>query len=760
MLTLSSPSPSGRAGVGLDTNKINTLNALAWELKSTNPDTAIILSSQALAMAEKLPSTTPSTLGQPSTIFIANSLRNLGAFNYLKGNYPQALQYYFKALEINERLKDKNGIAKTLGNIGLVYYNQGDYPKALDYYFKALKMDEELGNKNGIAKHLGNIGIVYAVQAAASTEASAKVELFNKALAHYFKALKMAEELGDKNKIAIQLGNIGLVYDDQAAASTEVSAKVELFNKALDYYFKALKMDEELGDKNGIAIGLGNIGIVYDEQKDYPKALDYYFKALKMNEELGRKNGIAITLGNIGSLYSDQAIKSNIPLTSFDKGELLNKAMEYCNKSLSLAKEIGNKETIKENYQRISKIDSALAVNFFKVSNFGKAAQLWKSSAEHYKLYIIYRDSIDNEETKKKTIQISMTYDFEKKEAATQAEQEKKDAVAAAESKKQQLVLISVISGLVLVVLFALFIFRSLRVTRKQKRVIEVQKTEVEKKNILIAEQKKVVDEKQKDIIDSINYAQRIQRALLASDKLLNENLPEHFILFLPKDIVSGDFYWASELANQQFALVTADSTGHGVPGAIMSMLNISCLNEAVNGQLIVAPNKILNYTRSKIIQHLSNDGSAEGGKDGMDCSVISFDFKNNTLTYAAAYNPIWIVRSNSPFEGGRRGDVELLEFAPDKMPVGKHDKDSVSFVQHAVQLQKGDIVYSFTDGYADQFGGTKGKKFKYKQLEEVLLANHHLPMNEQKNILEKTFDDWKGNLEQVDDVLVIGVRI
>lgn len=284
--------------------------------------------------------------------------------------------------------------------------------------------------------------------------------------------------------------------------------------------------------------------------------------------------------------------------------------------------------------------------------------------------------------------------------------------------------------------------------TRLEKTVKE-RTAEVVKQKEEVESQKLVIEQKNKDITDSINYAQRIQRALLASDKLLTNSLPDHFIFFQPKDIVSGDFYWASELANGQFAIVTADSTGHGVPGAIMSMLNISCLNEAVNGQKLTAPNEILNYTRSRVILHLANDGSAEGGKDGMDCSLISFDFPNAQLTYSSANNPVWIVREKT-----------ILEFSPDKMPVGKHDKDAISFTQHTISILKGDVVYTLTDGMPDQFGGPLGKKFMYKQLKSLLLSIVRLPMTEQKEILKTSLKNWKSDHEQVDDICVIGIRI
>lgn len=195
--------------------------------------------------------------------------------------------------------------------------------------------------------------------------------------------------------------------------------------------------------------------------------------------------------------------------------------------------------------------------------------------------------------------------------------------------------------------------------------------------------------------------------------------------------------------------LVTADSTGHGVPGAIMSMLNISCLNEAIEGQRLTHPKDILNYTRNKIIKHLSNDGSEDGGKDGMDCSLINFDLTNNKLIYSAANNPIWVVRNK-----------ELIELKPDKMPVGKHDRDNQSFNEQLFDLQKDDLIYTLTDGMPDQFGGPKGKKFMYKQLKELLIDISQLPMLQQKERLQSEFMNWKSDMEQVDDVLVIGIKI
>ena len=305
-------------------------------------------------------------------------------------------------------------------------------------------------------------------------------------------------------------------------------------------------------------------------------------------------------------------------------------------------------------------------------------------------------------------------------------------------------------------ILFILAVYIFIR-NRTKKLILE--KEELEKivlertKEIILQKdeislQKHFVEEKHKEITDSINYAERIQRSLLASKNLLDENLKDYFIFFQPKDVVSGDFYWASQLENNHFCFVTADSTGHGVPGAIMSILNINALKDAVNLKL-TNPSDILNKSRESIINTLANDGSSEGGKDGMDCSALCFDFKNQILYMSLANNPVWVIRNK-----------ELIEFKPDKMPIGKHDKDHESFKLNTFPLQKGDLIYTITDGYADQFGGNKNKKFNSKNLKELLLELTYLPMQEQKENLKNNFENWKGNHEQIDDVTVIGIKI
>ena len=264
-----------------------------------------------------------------------------------------------------------------------------------------------------------------------------------------------------------------------------------------------------------------------------------------------------------------------------------------------------------------------------------------------------------------------------------------------------------------------------------------------------VRERTSEIAKKHREITDSINYAERIQRSLMASRQLLDSNLPEHFVYFNPKERVSGDFFWACKLSNGRFALACADSTGHGVPGAIMSMLNIAALERAVDGEGLTEPNLILDSARKKVIKTLAQDGSEEGGRDGMDAVLVTLDMAEKKIVAALANMQLWIM-----------GSGEKRTIAPDKMPIGKHDKQDIPFTRHEVQLKKGDVVYMFSDGYVDQFGGPNGKKFKYRPFEELLFSIHQLPVKEQQVIIRMHFENWMGDLEQVDDVCVIGIRM
>jgi serine phosphatase RsbU (regulator of sigma subunit) len=261
-------------------------------------------------------------------------------------------------------------------------------------------------------------------------------------------------------------------------------------------------------------------------------------------------------------------------------------------------------------------------------------------------------------------------------------------------------------------------------------------------------EVKYIFERQKKELNQSLRYASYIQKALLPSEKTISKYLPEHFILYLPRDIVSGDFYWISKKGNQLY-LAVADCTGHGVPGAFLSILGISFLNHIVDRNNCITASSVLNSLREHIMKSLNQTGDEKEQKDGIDMGICIIDYNSNKLHYAGAFNPLYIVKK----------DNRIFELPGDKMPIGIAPEIEVPFNNHLVDLEKDDMVYLFSDGFVDQFGGTEGKKFKYRPFRNFLLSINKMPVELQKSSLIKTFENWKGDNPQLDDVLIFGFR-
>ena len=299
----------------------------------------------------------------------------------------------------------------------------------------------------------------------------------------------------------------------------------------------------------------------------------------------------------------------------------------------------------------------------------------------------------------------------------------------------------------VLIALFSLYIFIH---TREKKLIREkmILEQKVAERTAEVVKQRDQIAEQKKSITDSIQYASRIQRALLPSEEYREEILPEHFILFRPRDIVSGDYYWMKQ-KNGKTIVVAADCTGHGVPGAFMSMLGVAFLNEIANREDINDANEILNSLRNHVIKALHQTGKEGESKDGMDIALCLIDDDRKKLQFAGAYNPLYLIRNN-----------ELIQVKADRMPIGFYFKEGIDFKNNEVELEKDDKLYIFSDGFADQFGGETGRKFMSKKFKQLLIDINQKPMSEQHDILNETIDNWRGDIEQIDDVLIIGLKI
>lgn len=624
------------------------------------------------------------------------------------GQVDSATIIYEQALQASQKIKWEKGQASSYIGLASCKNIQSDYPSAIEYFYNALSIYEKIQDKNGIAIAYGGLGVLFKNQ-----------QELEKALEYHNKALAIDIEIDNQRRLPIHYGNIGVVYKH-----------LQDFDKALEYYFKALEIDEKRKNLSGQSRHLGNIGVIYKNQEKYDKAIEYYFKSLKISEGLNDLEGITTKLLNISNLY--------VILNQFEEAE------KYLKRGLQISHQLGSKQDLFHAYETYTTI----------YEKMGKPALALKN----YRTAMAYKDSIYNEENKKEILLQEVNFEFEKKQAIEQAEHEKELAVAASEQKRQQLFLVFLAVVLLAVIIISFIIYKSLKNSNKQKQLIELQKFEVE-------QQKIIVDNKNKEITDSIVYARRIQQAILPPKEVLSKNLENGFILYKPKDVVSGDFYWM-ESSNTNGALeraiflAAADCTGHGVPGAMVSVVCNNALNRAVREFKLTNPAEILDKVRSLVIETFEK--SEEEVNDGMDIALCSLTFQipsselNEsetvaTLQYAGANNALYMVKTNDK--------EKLVEIKPNKQPIGKVDNPE-PFTQHTIKLQKGDTIYMFTDGFADQFGGKKGKKLMYKPFKNLLLSIQDKTMDEQKAMLEQYFEEWKGNLEQVDDVCVIGVRI
>lgn len=527
----------------------------------------------------------------------------------------------------------------------------------------------------------------------------------DEATIYYKKALALARKINYIEQISYSVNNLGIIYQDKKENK-----------KALGYYLESLKYDRMLSDSVYVAGSYANIGTVYFHIKDYDNANKYFSYALKLYLNAQDDYGIGVCYTNLGSIFSEQ--------------KQYDKAIEYQFKAIEYSSKINDRQTIQNIYQE-------LAVAYASEGDFANGYSF-------YERYSQLKDSLLNEESTKQVAEVQTKYETEKKEVMIQLLNKDKE--------NQLYIIYSATGGLILVSALAFFVFRGY----KQKR----------KANSLLKEKNLIIVEKNKDITDSIRYAKRIQEAIFPPNKLVNKFLPESFILFKPKDIVSGDFYWFAE-KNGKILIAAVDCTGHGVPGAFMSIVGHNLLEQAINEKLLYTPSEILNHLNEGLSQTLRQTYEESSVRDGMDMVLCTIDFSNKTIQYSGANNPLWVVKKKNAESIGKpvpviaeSGEYVLNEIKADKQPIGSFlGEQRKPFTNHELKVESGDSIYLFSDGYADQFGGPKGKKFKYKQLGEVIMEIHDKPMTDQRRILLKKFEAWKGMLEQVDDLLVIGIR-
>jgi serine phosphatase RsbU (regulator of sigma subunit) len=586
----------------------------------------------------------------------------------------------------------------------LAYCNEmkSEYKVSLMHFLKAAEIFKTLNDKARLARCYNGMGIIYWYQG-----------FPDKAIEYYKKNIQYSLELKDQFGVAASYGNIAIIFDE----------KGDLDN-AIDYYNKALAIFETQDKPSQVAACYDNLSLIFKQKNEYKKALEYNAKSYKIRDRILDTLGMLASMENLGGIL----IKLN----------RIDEAIQVSERVLSIASRKGAKEDMK--YALANLKDAYEAKGNYKMANqmITKLMNLKDSlrSVENSSQIAELEAKYKNKEKETELHELKLIQKYKEKENADKMK------------KKNYFIFIVSFFGLLLLFIAFLLFKRS----KEKQQIAEA----IAKKNSAIEEQKIIIDkafaeltEKSKDILDSIKYAKRIQSALLPTTKYVSETLSQtntdYFILFKPKDIVSGDFYWMIK-RNDDLFYITADCTGHGVPGAFMSMLSINLLNQIVVEQNTDTTSQIFNKLREMIIKSLKTDDLYS--KDGLDAIACKLSFSDLTLEYTAANNPIYLIRNN-----------ELEVLASQKSPIG-YSEFAEPFISEVIQLQKGDCLYTITDGFADQFGGEKGKKFKYKQLKDLLLEIHHLPMKEQHDKLISAFESWKGELEQVDDVCIIGMRV
>lgn len=629
-------------------------------------------------------------------------------------NHSGALgvDYALKAVELAKKIKYYKGLMAAYESAGDAYWASYNYNKSVDYYILELKLADSLKAISRIAKANYNIGWIKCVQQGVFSERGKLIS-----------ALKVFENLRDTMAI-IQVCN---------ALSSVYQAYYLRHGQYLDsstFYFRNMVfLAEKFDNKGGLVTIYGNYATFLLETQKYQESKKYARKALTIAKQVKDTAGMINANSILASLYSIS--------------DSTEKAIKIYNEFIPLMIKKDLKTNLHDAYNTLYEI-------YEKQKNYPKAL-------EYHKLAKSISDTLNNILFRTNLQEKESAYEISKREENIKR-LEHMNEVSNLKNKQTTHVMIGLAVLALLIIGFAVHLFRSNR--NKQKA------------NLLLAEQNRVIAEKKDEIEQSILYAKGIQNAILPSTDEIKQLLPESFIIYLPKDVVSGDFYWTAtvrgsentvrseqsvESANskpitnnpQQLLVAAADCTGHGVPGSLMSIVSIDKLNHAVLGKKLNHPSEILHSINNDIKNALKQEAATSKQKDGLDIALLSIDPETKILRYSGAHRPLWIVR-----------DTEVMEYKATKTSIAGHTPNDFVFEEHEIPLQKNDVVIITSDGYADQFGGSRGKKMMTRSFKEELVKISHLPAKEIEKRLLEHFLSWKGQYEQVDDVLVIGFKI
>jgi serine phosphatase RsbU (regulator of sigma subunit) len=705
-----------------DTTRLNLFIALC---NACNIEDNLKYGDAAVKLADKLILQSKNNKEKMSFLKLkAKAFRYFVVFYQDKKDTNGCFKYEYKRLSIFKEINDTANIINSITKISYFYHSVGNIPKEIESIQKGIELSAKMGYKNGLAVCTAQLAQLYDRQG-----------YYKLALEKYKECLSISTALKDTSFMVYYLIKIG-----------DVNSSLHNFENTLENLYKAIKISEISKDSNTIVQCYFQIGRTYKAKSDFPKALEYLNKSLRLSIEGGVniKWSESSTLRLIGNVYFEQNIISeaiSYHQRALKGSEKSNNIFETGWACLALAKDYlqQKKYNFAKNYSDISVNmanktgDLPSIIDAEKISaTVDSSAGNYKDAYRHFQKYIMLRDELNSEEVQAMATKEKFQSEFDKQKVIDKKEQEKKDAITKKEKEKEKVIRTSYAMGLALTLLLAGVSYRNFRIKKKD--------------NVIITTQKELVEEQNKEIKDSILYALRIQTAILPPHRIIKQYLEESFILYKPKDIVAGDFYWM-ETVNDLVLFAACDCTGHGVPGALVSVVCHNALNRAVREFGLTQPAEILDKTAEIVIENFSK--SEEDIKDGMDISLCSFNAKTKTIQWAGANNPLWLVRKG-----------ELIETKADKQPIGRND-NTRPFTNHQFNLNADDSIYLFTDGFADQFGGVTGeKKLTRKRFKEQLLFIQDKSMQEQGIILDKFIVEYRKNVEQIDDILVMGVKV
>lgn len=611
--------------------------------------------------------------------------------NLSSSEFKNAIKYANEALELSIKINYVKGKPKAYNSLADAYWFHSDYEKAQQYYFKAYRINDSINDRKEVAFSLYNIGWILCIQQ--HNYESDK---------YLYESLNIYESLKDTNGLLLIYNAVASYYVDRLR--NDVNAE-KYFDSAIVYFNKGIECARLSKSYDDLGKIYGNLGDLFYQKADYNSAIFYNTKSLEIHQKTQDSSSMIISLLNMG-LCEMETNKINEAIEKFNIVTAFNTRHE-----------IKDVQVLAFN---------ALAKSYYKLGKY-------KQGFDYYERFVDLKEKLDKEAYSTNISNLQSTYSLEKSEANVE-QLKQANEIQELKNKKNTYFIFGLIVVAFIVILVAGLLFKQ----NKQKQL----------SNIQLKEQNHIIAEKKQEIDNSIQYAKGIQLAILPDVSELTNHFRESFVYYKPKDVVSGDFYWFGKVQDG-FYCIAADCTGHGVPGALMSIIGIDKIVQAIFEKKLSNPGKILSYLNQQIKKVLKQHSDASKQMDGMDIALLKFNNTMTELEFSGANRPLLLIR-----------DKTLIEYKADKTAIAGFTSDDQEFSTTKISLEKNDSIFIFTDGYADQFGGDTGKKFMSKKLKDLLVSVSNLDCAEQRQKIDTAFNDWKKSYEQVDDVLVIGIKI